>query len=152
MTKTPPPDPRGGHSRVYWSIQDSPAWRALTWSEQALYLALRRKLKAANNGNIEATISTLRHAGFKSPSTIAKGLRALQTVGLIDKTRQGGIAHGTKKCCLYRFTDEAVYDQPKINVKAMSATNDWQSITAIAEAKALISAAHARAKRSGKKQ
>ncbi len=37
-------DPRGGHVRIYWSILDSPAWRALSFSQQALYIACRRKL------------------------------------------------------------------------------------------------------------
>ncbi|WP_300661817.1 hypothetical protein [Hydrogenophaga sp.] len=119
------------------------AWRALSFSSIALYMALRRKLQQTNNGNIEATISTLRHAGFKAPSTLAKGLRELQAVGLIDKTRQGGVAWGRRMCSLYRFTDEVVFEHPKLNISRMPATNDWRRFTTLAEAENAIADAHA---------
>jgi hypothetical protein len=140
-------DPRGGHIRLYWDLVDSMAWRALSWVDQGVYIALRRKHKGTNNGNIEATLSTLRHAGITSPSTLAKSLRALQTVGLIAKTRQGGIAHGVKHCCLYRFTDSPTYDFPKLDIKACKVTNEWQTFKTLADARAAIKAAHAAAKR-----
>lgn len=140
-------DPRGGHIRLYWDVLDSMAWRALSWADQALYIAMRRKLNATNNGNIEATIATLRHADFSSPSTLAKGLRALQAVGLIAKTRQGGIAYGVKHCCLYRFTDVQVYEHPKQGVKAHKVSKDWMQFKTLAEAKAAVKTAHQSAKR-----
>ena len=40
----PPPDPRGGHVRVYWALIDSPAWSALSATDQRAYVALRRPL------------------------------------------------------------------------------------------------------------
>lgn len=67
-----PADPRGGHIRLYWELVDSVAWRALTWAERGLYLAMRRKLLGTNNGNIEATLGTLRHAGITSSASLAK--------------------------------------------------------------------------------
>ncbi len=109
-----PPDLRGGHVRLYWELVDSVAWRALSWADRGLYIAMRRKLLATNNGNIEATLGTLRHAGVTSSASLAKGLRALMTAGFIAKTRQGGVAYGTKVCSLYRFTDEPVFDLPKL--------------------------------------
>lgn len=140
-------DPRGGHTRLYWELTDSMAWRALSWAEKGLYLAMRRKLLSTNNGNIEATLTTLRHAGVTSPTSLAKGLRALQAVGLIAKTRQGGIAFGTKVCSLYRFTDEQVFEHPKLGVKACKASNEWHQFKTLAEARAALKAAHAAAKR-----
>ena len=140
-------DPRGGHIRLYWDVTDSMAWRALSWAEKGLYLAMRRKLYSTNNGNIEATLTTLRHAGVTSPTSLAKGLRALQAVGLIAKTRQGGIAFGTKVCSLYRFTDEQVYEQTKVGIKPCKVTNEWQQFKTLAEARAALKAAHAAAKR-----
>lgn len=137
-----PKDPRGGHSRVYWEIQDSMAWRALSFSSVALYMALRRKLQSTNNGNIEATLATLRHAGFKSPATLAKGVRELLAVGLIDKTRQGGVAWGQAQCSLYRFTDEVVFEQPKLGISKMPATNDWMQFSTLTGAANAITAAH----------
>lgn len=142
MSRRKPEDPRGGHVRLYWAMIDSPAWRALAWVEQGLYIAMRRKLKGTNNGNIEATLATLRHADITSPATLAKGLRVLQALGFIAKTRQGGIAQGVKHCSLFRFTDEPVYDQPRIGVTARVATNEWQSFKTLEEARATATRAH----------
>jgi len=142
-----PPDERGGHIRLYWELVDSVAWRALSWADRGLYLAMRRKLLATNNGNIEATLGTLRHAGVTSSASLAKGLRALMTTGFIDKTRQGGVAYGKKVCSLYRFTDEVVFDQARLGIKAMRATNDWTRFTKVAQVRKELSAAHAAAKR-----
>lgn len=142
-----PADPRGGHVRLYWEIADSVAWRALSWAERGLWLAMRRKLLGSNNGNIEASLGALRHAGFTSSATLAKGLRALMTAGLIAKTRQGGVAYGQKVCSLYRFNDEPVFDFPKLGIKAMSATNDWRAFSKLADVCAALTEAHAAAKR-----
>lgn len=147
MSRRKPEDPRGGHIRLYWALVDSPAWRALSWTDKGLYIAMRRKLKGSNNGNIEATLATLRHADITSPSTLAKGLRALQTLGLIAKTRQGGIAQGVKHCSLYRFTDEAVFDHPKLGIAALPATNEWRAFQSLSDACARLKAAHEAARR-----
>lgn len=135
---------RGGHVRLYWDMIDSMAWRSLSWVEQGLYVAMRRKLKGTNNGNIEATLATLKHAGITSPATLSKGLKSLQAVGLIAKTRQGGIAYGSKVCSLYRFTDEQTFEHPKLGVKACKVTNDWQRFKTLGEARAAIKEAQAR--------
>ena len=89
----------------------------------------------------------MKHYGISTSATLAKALRELQTVGLIAVTRQGGIAYGRQVCSLYRFTDEAVYEDPKGGVKAQQATNDWQRFTKLAEAEAEIKQAHANVKR-----
>jgi hypothetical protein len=125
----------------------SPAWRALSMAERGLYVEIRKQLNSSNNGNISATMTTLKHAGVNSSATLAKGLRSMLAVGLIDKMRQGGIAWGQKVCSLYRFTDEAVFDFPKLGIKAMSATNDWRKFERIKDATRAIEAAHEDAKR-----
>ncbi len=135
-------DPRGGHVRIYWDLLDSHAWHALAWSDQGLFMALRRKLLKTNNGNIEATLAGLKRAGVTSSASLSKSLRALLAVGLIDKTRQGGVASGGKLCSLYRFTDEPVLDHPKHGVKAMRATNDWKRFGNDAAARAALRDAH----------
>jgi hypothetical protein len=136
------PDPRGGHVRIYWEILDSHAWHALSWADIGLYVALRRKLKGTNNGNIEATLGSLRHFGITSSASLSKGLRALQAVGLLAKTRQGGVASGGKLCCLYRFTDVPVLDHPKQGVKATRATDEWKRFRTHAEAREAVRQAH----------
>lgn len=142
-----PSDPRGGHIRLYWNLIDSPAWRALTHVDVRVYIAMRRRLGKINNGDIDATLTTMRQSGIKSGATLAKSLRSLETLGFIAKTRQGGIAHGGKLCSLFRFTDEATFDLPKANHKATPPTNEWQSFTSIAHAQAVLREAHALARR-----
>jgi predicted transcriptional regulator len=115
---------------------DSPAWRVLTHADVRVYLAMRRKLKGSNNGDINATLAEMRHAGISSSSTLAAALHRLEALGFIDKTRQGGIANGGKQCSLYRFTDEKTYDMAKAGVKAGPATNEWQRFANMAEARA----------------
>ena len=147
MAHKKPSDPRGGHVRLYWNLIDSLAWRALSYSSQSAYIAMRRRLQSTNNGNISAALGDMKHYGISTSATLAKALRELQTVGLIAVTRQGGIAYGRQVCSLYRFTDEAVYEHPKVGVKAQQATNDWQRFTKLAEAEAEIKQAHANVKR-----
>lgn len=147
----PPPDPRGGHIRLYWELLDSVAWRALSHVDVRVYLAMRRRLGRTNNGDIEATLATMRQEGIKSGATLAKSLRALEALGFIAKTRQGGIANGGKLCSLFRFTDEATFDVPKASHKATPATNEWKRFSRLAEARAFLRSAHEAAKRPQKK-
>ncbi len=145
-------DPRGGHVRIYWELIDSMAWRALDPSSVRLFVAVRRKLQSTNNGNLSCTLSEMKHYGVASSATLSKCLRTLEAVGLIAKVRQGGIAWGKSVCSLYRFTDEVVFEQPKLGIKAMKATGEWRKFTKLAEAKAAIRKAHADAKTGRRKQ
>jgi hypothetical protein len=141
-----PKDPRGGHVRLHWDLLDSHAWRAISWGDQGLYVALRRRLRATNNGDIEATLGSLRHYGISSSASLAKGLRALAAVGLIAKTRQGGLSQGRRVCNLYRFTDEEVLENPTKGIPRSKATNEWRGFKNLAEAKAALCNAHKNAK------
>ena len=147
--KKRPRDPRGGHVRIYWEIVDSHAYRVLSYSAQSLYVVIRRQLLSTNNGNISATLGTLKHYGWRSSATLSKSLRELEVVGLIAKTRQGGIAYMSKVCSLYRFTDEACYEFPKQRVSACKATFDYRDLKTRAEAKQAIACSSER--RKGKK-
>jgi hypothetical protein len=133
-----PKDPRGGHVRLYWAILDSPAWRVLTHADVRVYLALRRKLKQTNNGDINATLAEMRHAGISSSSTLSSALRRLEALGFIVKTRQGGIAFGGKLCSLYCFTDEPTFDIAKAGVRSGPATNEWSKFDNMADARAAV--------------
>lgn len=133
-----PKDPRGGHVRLYWSLLDSPAWRALSHADVRVYLAMRRKLGKTNNGDVNATLAEMKHAGISSSSTLSTALHRLEALGFIEKTRQGGIAAGGKLCSLYRFTDEPTLDIAKAGVKAGPATDEWRRFTSIAEARAAV--------------
>jgi hypothetical protein len=136
-----PADPRGGHARIYWSLLDSPAYLALSNSARALYVDLRRKLSANNNGNVEAHLhgkGGLVHRGWRSPATLFNALQELVAVGLLVQTRKGGIASMSKVCSLYRFTDEPVFEHPAQGVPAMKPTFDYLRFENLGHAKAAI--------------
>jgi DNA-binding MarR family transcriptional regulator len=135
---SPPKDPRGGHVRLYWALLDSPAWRVLSHADVRVYLALRRKLGKFNNGDINATLTEMRHSGIRSSSTLATALQRLEKLGFIEKTRQGGIANGGKLCSLFRFTDEQNLDIPKLNLRASRPTSDFEQFATMAQAKEAI--------------
>lgn len=135
---SPQKDPRGGHVRLYWALLDSPAWRVLSHADVRVYLALRRKLGKFNNGDINATLTEMRHAGIRSSSTLATALQRLEKLGFIEKTRQGGIANGGKLCSLFRFTDEQNLDFPKLDLRAAGPTSDFLRFTTMAQAKEAI--------------
>jgi hypothetical protein len=136
-------DPRGEHTRLYVDMQLSPAWRALSFADRGLYVEIRRKLTSFNNGDISATMATLRPAGVNSPTTLAKTLRVLTAVGLIAVVREGGIARGVKVCSLYRFTDVPCLNIAKKGIAAMAATNEWKRFASVAAARHAIDAVKA---------
>jgi len=140
-------DPRGAHVRIYKEIIDSPAWRSLTPTEVALYVAMRSTLGAKNNGDISAALSDMKKHNIRSSSTLAKGLRSLETLGLIAKTRQGGITAGSKLCSLYRFTDDSMHDNPELGLKYRLPSNEWKEFKHLADCRRALQIAHETAKR-----
>jgi hypothetical protein len=141
-------DVRGAHLRIYWSLLDSPAWFALSFSQRALYVACRRKLTSNLNGNLAFTLAGLAAQGFiASSSTLASGLRALQAVGFIAVTREGGkVNRGQAIPTLYRFTDEPCHQWVKLDIPMMKPTNEWQQFATVQTAADAINAAETKAR------
>ena len=120
-------------------ILNSYAYLALNFSARSLYLEIRMRMTGFNNGDINATLSELKHRGFKSPATLAKCLRQLEAVGLIEKTRATiGVEKGSKVCNLYRLTDIDVFEFSKLNIYASKATDSYRKISSLKEAKRLV--------------
>lgn len=134
--KRPPPDPNGRYVRVYHSLLNSPAYRVLGFAAKALFYDLREKMNGSNNGNIEATMTTLKHKGWSSSGTLATALYELRALGFIVQTRGGGVEFGSKVCALYRFTDLATFDIPKLGLSKTPATHDYLQFRSVAEAEA----------------
>lgn len=149
MARLRPKDQRGGHVRIYWALVDSPAWIALSFSQQALYIACRRKLTANSNGNLAFTLAGLAAQGFAaSSSTLASGLRALQAVGFIAVTREGGkVNRGQAIPTLYRFTDEASHEWVRLDIPMTKPTNEWQHFATVQTATEAIKAAETNARK-----
>lgn len=132
--KFKPKDPNGRHIRVYATLLNSHAYRVLSNATKALYIDLRNMLTGTNNGNINATLSILKHKGWKSPATLAKALYELRAMGFIAVTREGGLKMGTRVCTLYRFTDLEVFEQPKVGVQYVKATHDYLKYETVRDA------------------
>ena len=141
-------DMRGAHVRIYWSLVDSPAWFALSFSQRALYVACRRKLTSNNNGNLAFTLAGLTAQGFiASSATLASGLRALLATGFVAVTRRGGqVRRGQAIPTLYRFTDEPCHQWVKLDIPMSKATNDWQAFATVEAASTAIDNAEQKAR------
>ena len=137
------------HVRITLKLLQSPAFIALDWTARALFLDLRSKLRGSNNGNINAALSELKHRGWRSPTTLAKALRQLEAVGLVEKTRQTiGVERGSQVCNLYRFTDVDVYEFPKLAINAKKATHDYLKFESLGHARNAVRSASVPKKRS----
>ena len=115
---------------VDFSILDSPAFVSLPPLARALYFDLRRQFKGpTNNGLIAAAASELDRYGWPR-STVKKYLPMLIEHGLIEQTRQGGIAYMSKICSLYAFTDTDTVEAPTKQVKGKRASlafREWRT-------------------------
>ena len=137
----------GQHIRLYHAMLDSHAWHALSPTEIAVFLAMRRQLNGSNNGRIDATLTTMRRWGVKSPTTLAKSLRALVAVGFIENLRPGRLTQGGKMPGLFRFTDiDTPPDRRRDVMQAGGkATNEWRRWKSASEADAAVVKANSQA-------
>ena len=122
-------------------ILNSYAYLALNFSARSLYLEIRLRMNSFNNGNINASLASLRDYGWTSSATLAKCLKQLESVGLIKKTRQTvGVENGSKMCNLFCFTDLPINEHSKFGIPASRETNDFLFIKSAREAKELVNA------------
>ena len=135
MPTRPPRDPNGPHVRVYHSLLFSPAWRCLSYSARALFLDGRAHLTSTNNGNVDLTLSRLKHRGWNSSSTLSKARYELIALGFMAATVEGGLRQGTRVPTLYRFTDLPVYEHPKLGISPIAATHDYRKHATLAQAR-----------------
>lgn len=112
------------HIKIDNAVLKSKAWAAISPMSRSLYVDLRSWMFTGANGDISATSKTLGPLGYKK-SSLTKCLYELQAAGLIAKTRNGGVADGSKVCCLYRFTDMPVAAMPKKGISPSKPTHDY---------------------------
>lgn len=109
-------------------LADSLAFRSLPVAAKVLWHDLMMQYRGANNGNINAAMSELKHYGWRSGTTIAKGLLYLIAHGLITETRVGGKRAGKlKQCCLYAFTHLPIHANAKLLIHGKEATHDYRN-------------------------
>lgn len=107
-------------------VADSAAFISLPSWVRALYVDLRRQHYGHNNGDICAADGLLKRYGW-AHSTIHKGLKQLIAHGLIEKTRQGGIASMSKIPTLYAFTDIPTVASPSKGINGACASWAYKS-------------------------
>ena len=119
-------------TRRYLRIDDvvyqSEAFRTLPGGALNLYIDLRVQLNGFNNGNVDATMSTLSKRGWTSPDTLHRALKQLIARGLIVRTRHGKPGPG-RICSLFRFTDVATPKNEAKFIEGCPATfefKNWQ--------------------------
>jgi hypothetical protein len=101
---------------------------------------MRMALNRSNNGDLSATLSTLRHSGWGSATTLATALYELMAVGLLVRTRAGGVEHGSRVCSLYGFTDLDIFEHPTKGIPASKATHGYRQFTSVREAEQALKA------------
>ena len=122
---------KGGNGRFFGlplTVIDSPAYRSLNGWAVKLLIDIGKQYNGSNNGDLQAAYSLLKHCGWNSPGTLRKALQDLQTVGLIELTRQGG----RHRCALYALTWYAIDEcKGKLDVPETRApSNKWKQADA----------------------
>lgn len=104
MNKHPKRNSTGLFVGVPFFIVESEVYVSLPPLAKCLLYELCAQCNKANNGYLSLTRNDLTLRGFNCPTPNLRAINALIDVGLITKTRQGGIAKGRggkRTCSLY---------------------------------------------------
>jgi hypothetical protein len=115
---------RRRYLRIEDAVYQREAFRTLPSGALKLWIDMRTQLNGYNNGNVNATMSTLAKRGWTSPETLHRALNELLARGLIDRTRLGKPGPG-HVCSLFRFTDLATEKNEAKFVEGKPATNEF---------------------------
>jgi hypothetical protein len=123
MPKKPPTD----HYVSFKSlVYNSPAFRTLPSSALKLWVDLRIQFRGGNNGNISASMSTLRHRGWRSPETLNRALWELLKRGLLRRMREGKPGP-LRLCALFSFTDLPTSRNDKLGFEGAASSMEFES-------------------------
>lgn len=86
------------------NVMLSEAFKTMPVGYQRVVWILAAQYTGANNGNLALTRKMGRHFGLNNERHRCDGLRMAEERGLIVKTRQGGIANGSKFPTLWALT------------------------------------------------
>ncbi len=113
-------------------VLESQQWADLPPNAIKLLMELARQYKGKNNGDLSATMSTLKARGWSSEPTVWKHLRLLEERGWIVKTKQGSRYTG---CNLYAVTWWKVdpCDGKHLHPVEHKASNAWKNQIATAK-------------------
>lgn len=90
----------GGYLALPHAVMASESWRTAPARSIKLLCDLGYAYRGNNNGDLAAAWAVMQKRGWKSRDTLARAIRELLELGLIEKTRQGGL----HQCSLYALT------------------------------------------------
>jgi hypothetical protein len=90
----------GGYLALPHNVMASESWCAAPARAIKLLCDLGYAYRGKNNGDLSAAWAIMQKRGWKSRDTLARAIRELLELGLIEKTRQGGL----HECSLYALT------------------------------------------------
>ncbi len=122
-----PRKPRGRWLRIDRELYNTPAFRSLDGGALKLWVDMRIEYDGSNNGNVAATLKTLKPRGWNSNGKLTRAIKELIDRGLIRRLIVGKAAHGSHIPSLYCFTDLAVQPFEKYGMKITGApaTHDY---------------------------
>ncbi len=107
-------------------VAKSLAYRSLSASALRLLTLALTQYTGRNNGDIALTRSALEQYGYTSADTLTRALKQLRDAGLLQLTRQGGLANGGKVPNLYAFTWLPIPENAKLEIRTPAkASNAW---------------------------
>lgn len=131
---------RGRFLMIYRDVMDSHAWKAAPALARAFYVDLRSQVNGRNNGDIATATDAMRERGWTHPRTIAKYTFTLMALGLLTKTRQGGIGGQGRTCSLFAFPDEPVEAKHNKGITASMPTKPWTRFQSVEHARTEMAA------------
>ena len=98
MRRTRRPRISGQFVPLSYKLIDSSAWKELSGNARSVFIDLMRQRNGFNDRNLKLPYSQVK----LSPATMAKTIRQLAAVGLIDIVQHGGLF---QKCSVYALSE-----------------------------------------------
>jgi predicted transcriptional regulator len=95
---------QGGYVALPKVVMEHEDFRGLSPSSIKVLMALLSQYNGKNNGDLSATLTTMKAWGGMSHTTLAKSLKELQERRLVIKTRDAVIGREGARCALYAIT------------------------------------------------
>ena len=99
------------------------SWLLFAMTLGVMTLALTQ-YNGRNNGDIALTRSALQEYGYTSADTLNRALKQLRHAGLLELTRQGGLANGGKIPNLYAVTWLPIPENTKLEIRTPAKASD----------------------------
>ena len=106
----------GGFAGVPRIVMGATDYHGLSFKAKALLLDLSYQFKGANNGNLTAALSVLRHFGWSRSATISAAIQELMAANLVIRTREGRFVNPGARCALYGVTWQPINECPSADL------------------------------------